>query len=114
MYYVKFDKKIVRVQDAVIENIRLLADMGSDLEVSTALFQPGEQLQIHEGPLTGLNCEVVQINGKAKILVRVKLLQRSLFATLPVRSVKQAEPVFNMPACQNPNCQKKCCHVVRN
>lgn len=111
-YFIKFDKKIVRVQDSVIENIRLLTDADTDIEVSTAFYQPGEHLHIYDGPLTGLDCEVVRVNGKAKILVRVSLLQRNLLATLPVESVK---PVIQPTTrCQDCNCVKKCSHAFGN
>jgi transcriptional antiterminator RfaH len=83
LYYVKAGREMARVNESIINNIRLLADHGGDLEVSVDRFQPGQQLVISEGPLTGLSCEVVRLNGRNKILVRVQLLQRSLLMTLP-------------------------------
>lgn len=83
LHYVRFGKEVVRVSDSVISSIRLLADNGKDVEVSYNYFQPGQKLQIQRGPLTGLSCEIVRVNGNQKILIRVSLLQRSLLATLP-------------------------------
>lgn len=91
LYFVKFDKKIARVQDSIINNLRLLVEQGADVQVTTELFQPGQQLVISDGPLTGLSCEVVQVNGKEKVLVRVHLLQRNVLATLPVKFVRPAQ-----------------------
>lgn len=88
LYYVKFDKKVVRVKDEIMDSIRLLVSQGTDLEVSNEYFRPGQQLVIYDGPLTGLSCEVIQVNGKEKILVRVYLLQRNLLATLPSRAMR--------------------------
>jgi transcriptional antiterminator RfaH len=94
LYFVKFDKKVVRVKETIIDSIRLLVDQGTDIEVNNDYFRPGQQLQIYEGPLTGLTGEVVQVNGKEKILVRVHLLQRNLLATLPVRAVQPVPTVL--------------------
>lgn len=81
--YISFGKEIARVSDKVIEDIRLLINYGEDLEVSSDYIQPGQQLFIRNGPLTGVSCEVVQVNSKQKILVRIHLLQRNLLISLP-------------------------------
>ena len=83
LYYVKNGKETARVSPLVIRNIELLVQDGSEIEVSSALFLPGQRLVISQGALTGLSCEVVQFNGKQKILVRVDLLQRNLLVTMP-------------------------------
>jgi transcription antitermination factor NusG len=83
MYFVKFGKEIARVSQSVIDDIKLVVDKGTDIEVTAQYFSPGQHLVISQGPLTGLSCEVVQYNGKEKLLVRVHLLQRSILVTLP-------------------------------
>lgn len=81
--YVKFGKEVARVSVAIIDNIKLLISRGSEIEVSTECFQPGRQLYIQRGPLTGLSGEIIRVNGNHKILVRVHLLQRNLLVTVP-------------------------------
>jgi transcriptional antiterminator RfaH len=83
LYYVRYGKEIARVQDSVVNNIKLVSGQAKDPEVSDALFQPGRQLVISKGALTGLSCEVVEYNSKQKLLVRVDLLQRNILLTLP-------------------------------
>jgi transcription antitermination factor NusG len=83
MYFVKFGKEIARVGQAVIDDIKLVVDKGTDIEVTAQYFSAGQQLVISQGPLTGLTCEVVQCNGREKLLVRVHLLQRNILLTLP-------------------------------
>jgi transcriptional antiterminator RfaH len=83
LYYVRTGKEIARVNDSIVNSIRLLVDKSNDIEVSTTHFQPGQQLMIRQGPLTGLSCEMVQSNGDRKVLVRVLLLQRNLLVVLP-------------------------------
>lgn len=83
LYYVKMGKQIAKVNDEVVNSIKLATDWAKDIEVSDMLFQPGRRLVINRGALTGLSCEVVQCNSKQRLLVRVDLLQRSILLTLP-------------------------------
>jgi transcriptional antiterminator RfaH len=83
LYYVKIGKEIARVNETVIENIKLVTEHVRDFEVSNDRFQSGQKLVIRQGALTGLSCEVVQLNYKKKLLVRVDLLQRNILLTLP-------------------------------
>jgi transcriptional antiterminator RfaH len=83
LYYVRTGKEIARVNEEVIQNVRLITSHGHDLEVSELRFVPGQKLVIKQGPFTGLACEVVHINNKEKLLVRVDLLQRNLLLNIP-------------------------------
>jgi transcription antitermination factor NusG len=82
LYYVKKGKEIARVSDTVFNNMRLATNQAKEIEVSDIRFQPGRRLVIGKGALAGLSCEVVQYNGKNKLLVRVDLLQRNILITL--------------------------------
>lgn len=81
--YVRFGNEVARVSDAAVDAVRTIAKAGDNLEVSSERFTPGQQMTIKEGPLCGLNCEVIQYKGKDKILVRVHMLQRSIMADMP-------------------------------
>lgn len=83
LQYVRVGKELARIQEKVIHDMQLLIDHSEGLEVSSAYFQPGQMLLINQGALTGMACEVIELNNKQKILVRIHLLQRSLLMTLP-------------------------------
>jgi len=83
LYYVKAGKSMAMVNESVVNNIRIITDKLTDLEVSEKQFQIGRKLVISQGALTGLSCEVVNYDKKEKILVRVDLLQRNILITLP-------------------------------
>jgi transcriptional antiterminator RfaH len=87
LYFVRSGKEIARVDETVINNIKLLNSKDHDLEITEEYLQPGRKLVISKGPLTGLSCEVVRFNSKEKLLVRVELLQRNLLLTLPQESL---------------------------
>ena len=83
LHYVRFGKEVVTVSESIIQNIQMVVEQGKDIEVSAEYFKPGQQLSIQRGPLTGLSCEMVRVDGRQKILVRVNLLQRNLLMTMP-------------------------------
>jgi len=87
LYYVKTGKEIARVNESVINNIKLVTGQTRNLEVSENHFRPGRKLVISKGALTGLSCEVVQIDRQQKLLVRVDLLQRNILLTLPAEQL---------------------------
>ncbi|ASZ13682.1 UpxY family transcription antiterminator [Chitinophaga pendula] len=96
--YVKIGRDIARVQDQVVENIRLTVASGEQLEVSTEQFLPGEQLVIKEGPLAGLACEVINYNSKDKYLVRVRLMNRCILISADAANLL-TDTVMSLPAC---------------
>lgn len=83
LYYVRSGKEAARINESVINNIRLATEEGHEIEVLENYFQPGQQLVVRQGALTGLSGELVQFDGKRKLLIRVDLLQRSILMTLP-------------------------------
>ena len=87
LYYVKEGKKIACVSDSVINNIRIVSSQDDDVEISNVRFRPGQKTIISEGALTGLSCEIVEVNSKQKLLVRIDLLQRNILLTMSERSL---------------------------
>ncbi|MEO5562061.1 MAG: UpxY family transcription antiterminator, partial [Chitinophagaceae bacterium] len=81
--YVRFGGEIACVSEAVINNLKLLAGKELEIEIGSEYFQPGQQVVIRQGILTGLSCEFVRYNNKEKFLVRVNLLQRNILVTIP-------------------------------
>ena len=91
LYYVRSGKEVARIDESIICNIRLIAQQGEEVEVSDGVFKSGQQLVVQQGPLTGLNCEVVRYCGKEKLLVRVYLLQRNLLLNVPAGHLTAAQ-----------------------
>jgi transcription antitermination factor NusG len=87
LHYVRTGRQISRVSETVVNNVKLLTQQSLDLEVSDVHFQSGRKLVISDGPLTGLACEVVQSEGRSRLLVRVDLLNRNILVTIPKESL---------------------------
>ena len=82
LQYVRVGKEVARVKDQVIEDLRKIIRQGRDIVATEESFTPGQH-----GPLNGLNCEVVRMNGKQRLLVRVELLKRNVLVSLPSGSL---------------------------
>jgi transcriptional antiterminator RfaH len=100
LYFLRSGKEIAQVNEAVINNIRILLGHAEHLEVSHERFPPGTFLAVKEGPFAGFTCEVVRYMGKEKILVRIELLQRCLLLNLPVESLFR-NPFLTEPSFQH-------------
>lgn len=84
LYYLRSGKKIAWVPNAVVDEIRIILERYRDVETTTERFLPGKKLLIKDGPFTSFCCEVIEFQGRKKILVRVDLLQRSVLVNLSV------------------------------
>jgi transcriptional antiterminator RfaH len=92
--YVKTGKVLSRVPESIISNIKLVAEKAENIRVSDCYFRPGQKAVICEGALTGLSCELVEINKKNMYLVRVDILRRNLLISLPTEHVYPADQLW--------------------
>jgi transcriptional antiterminator RfaH len=81
--FVHFGKEYAKVQEKVILDLDKLCSNSTDMESTSRLLDPGEQVQIKDGPLSGLDCEVVQHNNEKRILMRFHMFNRELLAKVP-------------------------------
>jgi transcriptional antiterminator RfaH len=81
--YVKIGKEVAIVPELTIKNISILISLDCELEVSNQTVKKGQNLLIKQGPFSGLNCEVVNIEKKDKILVRLDIFNRHLIVDIP-------------------------------
>lgn len=89
LYYVRVGKDIVRVKNEIVNDIKLLVET-SEIETSDEHFEYGQRLTIHEGPLSGYSCEIVESKGKKRILVRLNFLNKKILASLPKELVTKS------------------------
>lgn len=89
LYYVRNGKDMARVQESVINNIKVISGQSSFPEVTGERFEPGRKLVINDGALTGLSCEVVNAGNKEMLLVRVDLLKRNILLSVPAEHLME-------------------------
>lgn len=67
--------KVAIVRDAEMDDFRRLVEEGTgELAFHGEALKPGDRVRVKAGPLAGLECELVEVDGRRCIAVRVGLL----------------------------------------
>ena len=74
---IKFGAKIGIIQEEIINSIRLMIEGGYKPE-PLDYFIKGDPVIVKEGPLKGLNGEVVRIDNNDRLIVRIDAIQHSV------------------------------------
>ncbi|QIY90743.1 transcription termination/antitermination protein NusG [Chryseobacterium gallinarum] len=81
--FIKFGGKLVRVLDKEINQIKIFLNQFSEVELKHSLdLKIGEVKKITSGPFKNYECEIIKIDNKQKICVRIRSLQQSLMAEM--------------------------------
>ncbi|WGH74196.1 UpxY family transcription antiterminator [Tenacibaculum tangerinum] len=83
--YISFGREYAKVSASEIDKIKTLvsADAVTNFEIDTRRLKIGAIKTINQGPLSGLECEVLKVNNKNKVVVRIDSLQQNILATVP-------------------------------
>jgi transcription antitermination factor NusG len=81
---VGFGQRIIPIDDAEIESIRVITESGLISE-SHPYLQPGSKVRISDGPFAGIEGTVLRENSKHRFIVSVPLLNRSVSVELDPR-----------------------------
>jgi transcription antitermination factor NusG len=76
--YISFNGKAAKIPDNQIETIKNTINNKIEFSVNQDIFKKGEKVEIINGPLCGSLGEVVLINGKKKLLIRIEQIGYSL------------------------------------
>ena len=74
---VKFNKKVAVVPEQSIHNIRLMIEGGYNPE-PTDYFIKGNPIEVKDGPLKGIVGEVISVDKKDRLVIRVDAIQHSI------------------------------------
>lgn len=80
------------IPDEQMHRFKFMLDYSEEtISMSTAPLSPGEKIRVIKGPLTGLQGELVNVNGKSKVAVRLTMLGCA-FVDMPIGCI---EPLRN-------------------
>ena len=74
---IKFGGSIAIVKSSSLKSIKLMLDGGYNPEI-TDYFIKGDNVVVQEGPLKGIQGEVVRIDGNDRLIIRIDSIQHSL------------------------------------
>jgi len=87
--FVKFDGNYALLSDEEISKIRLLStgQYFKELEVNAGHIKVGDYKKLTASPFQGMECEVVNVKNKNKIIVRLKSIRQNVMATIPLKYI---------------------------
>ena len=67
------------IQDREMDRFKFMVGHAKgEVRISTETFEPGDQVRIKEGPLAGMECEIVKVDGHKTAIVRLGTLGSAL------------------------------------
>ena len=86
--FISFDGKAAVVPSAQIEQLQqMLKQSVFEVTVLNENFEPGRKVEIVEGPLIGLQGELIDCRGKNRFILRVEHINSVFSVDLPSKSV---------------------------
>jgi transcriptional antiterminator RfaH len=86
--YIFIEGKAAKISDNQIEAIKNTINNKLEFSISPDFFKKSKQVEIINGPLKGAIGEVVSINRKKKLLIRIEQIGYSLIAHIAPDSIK--------------------------
>ncbi|RMZ58784.1 UpxY family transcription antiterminator [Chryseobacterium nematophagum] len=81
--FIKFGGRLVRVLDDEINKVKIFLNQFSEVEIRNIQdLKIGEKRKITSGPFENYECEIIKIDNKQKVCVRIDSLQQSLVAEI--------------------------------
>ncbi|WP_271730115.1 UpxY family transcription antiterminator [Aquimarina algiphila] len=83
--FIKFGGEFATIREEVIKKIRFIVDSKDITDIKNNLQVPkiGEIKRIKIGPLKGLDCKILNINNRSKLIVEIDSIKTSIIATIP-------------------------------
>lgn len=91
VHFVKFNNQHAVIREDQIEFIRKVAENKLRFEVTEKTFEPGDKVEVINGPLKGFSGEWIKYKGKYNIAVHIKQLERIITVELPIAFVKKRD-----------------------
>ena len=77
------------IQDREMERFKFMVSHAKgEVRISSETFEPGDQVRIKEGPLAGMECEVVKVEGRTTAIVRLGVLGAATASVAAVNITK--------------------------
>ena len=82
--YITFEGKAAVIPEKQIDALKQLTKQNDfEVTVSKENFEPGKQVEVIEGPLIGLQGELVEVRGKNKFILRLTQIENTFTIEIP-------------------------------
>jgi transcriptional antiterminator RfaH len=87
--FVTFEGVPASIPQNQIDILRLLINSDAEIEVSSAKFAQGDNVEVISGSLTGLTGELIKIGSRNRVIVRIDKLDKNLILNIPGAFLKR-------------------------
>lgn len=93
--YITFEGKAAEIPERQIEYLQRLSQQAEfEVTVSREKFEPGQKVEVMQGPMVGMRGELVRSQGKQKFILRLNEINSSFIVEIP------ASHLSNLPAAE--------------
>jgi transcriptional antiterminator RfaH len=87
--FIFFEGKAVTIPDKQVETIRILLEGELDVEAVDEQISRGDKVLIDYGAMKGIEGELVEFQGRKRVVIRIDEIAKNLVVTLPLSHVKK-------------------------
>jgi len=87
--FISFEGKPASIPQKQIDNLRLIVDSDTEIEVTSERFDKGDQVEVINGSMIGLTGELIKIGGKNRVIIRIDKLEQNIILTIPVTFLRK-------------------------
>jgi len=81
--FVTFEGKPVSIPQYQIDNLRLLVNSDTEIEVNSEKYEPGDLVEVVSGSLIGLKGELVGKGSGKRFIIRIEELGKNITVKIP-------------------------------
>jgi transcription antitermination factor NusG len=82
--FVTFEGQPASIPQKQIDNLRLLINSDTDIEVTSERFEKGDNVEVVRGALAGLTGELIKTGSHSRVVVRIDRLDQNLVVNIPM------------------------------
>lgn len=88
VHYITFERKAAIIKQSEIDSLKkMLAQQDFEVDVTQDNFKPGKRVEIMEGPMVGLQGELIEFRGKNKFALRIEQIDTLLTVEIPANQL---------------------------
>ena len=87
--FITFEGQPVPIPQNQIDNLRLLINSDAEIEVTSEKFEPGDNVEVVSGSLSGLTGELIGKGSRKRVVVRLDNLEVNIVVAIPVTFLRK-------------------------
>jgi transcription antitermination factor NusG len=87
--FVTFEGQPASIPQNQIDNLRLLINSDTEIEISSEKFEQGDNVEVVRGSLIGLTGELITIGSHSRVVVRIDRLDQNLIVNIPMTFLRR-------------------------